>query len=276
MLIFEPEKYIKELTKQGINAADPYAIQKIKMYVNYLITNTKYRKNQIIKKVKNLGKDYFNGLSEEIVDNELNKIFNALKSKSENKFIPQSIKLYHSEMKLISELKEDKLMRLAFASLVIHKFLSSYLDGDEVKHHNSINVNKADIFRVAKLNNVSGTTKNKLLKKLCDKNFINFKVKTNNAFKFHSNWLAITLMTVPFNVDISETKDEIYEIVSNFDDVMLYLDLFLGKADIIRCIDCQTPIEKTSNAKQLCVSCAEKRKQISDKNRYRKNSENCN
>jgi len=114
--------------------------------------------------------------------------------------------LYVSEMETIAKIKDEKLMRLAFATLILHKHCGQFSVNGVEKYHPSVRNCDADIYRVAELNDVSGTKKNKMWKQLADMGLVKFYVKTNTAFKFNPEWIAMTLFTVPFNVDLKEDK----------------------------------------------------------------------
>ena len=175
-------------------------------------------------------------------------------------------------METIENLQDDRLMKLAFAALLLHKFCAQYIINGKERYYTSVNACEADIYRLADFSNVSGTKRKQLWKELSDHNLIHYFVKTNTAWRFHPNWTAMTLFTVPFNVDLKEDKsdEEIYKKITNYDDVLLYLRFWLKDENVIECADCGCPIIKTGNAKCVCSNCADNRKKSSDKARYQR------
>lgn len=277
MIIFENEKYLQEIKKNGIGATDLYAKFKINYLIEDLVFNSTYRKNKIIEIVKNLAQAYFNGLPDELVEKELEEFYENAKSKMEtlgveNEHKNKVITLYNSEMETIANLKDDKLMRLAFATLVLHKFCGQYIINGKERYYTSVNSCEADIYRIAQLNNVSGTKKRQLWNDLTKRGLVKYFVKTNSAWRFHPNWIAMTLFTVPFNVDLKEDRsnEEVYKSITNYDEVLLYLKFWLNDDNVIECADCGCPILRTGTAKCVCSNCADIRKKASDKARYQR------
>lgn len=272
MIIFNREKYLENIRKNGIGATDKNAKFKINYLISDLVRNTSYRKNKIISIVKDLASEYFYGLPDYLVEQELGDFYDAAKNnEQEYNHEDRTITLYESEMKTIEGLKDDKLMRLAFAALVCHKYLIS---GKE-RYYSTVQECEADIYRFAQLGNVSGTIKDKLWKQLSDLGLVKYSAKTNPAWRFHPDWLAMVVFTVPFNVDLKEDKtdEKIYKQITNYDDILLYLRYWLNDTDLIECTDCSAPILKTGNAKCLCSNCAASRKKSSDKALYKRKSE---
>lgn len=275
MIIFEREKYLDDIRKNGIRANDQNAKFKINYLISDLVLNSSYRKNKIISIVKSLASDYFQNLPDRLVDKELEEFYeNARERILEQDFAENHknkiITLYESEMETIAGLKDDKLMRLAFAALILHKFTGQFIIKGNEKYCTSVKACEADIYRIAQLN-VSGTTKKKLWKRLSDLGLVRYYVKTNSAWRFQPNWMAMTLFVVPFNVDLREdkTNENVYKKITNYDDVLLYLRYWLGDENIIECADCGCPIVRNANAKRLCSNCAKKRKKVNDNGRYR-------
>lgn len=278
MIIFENEKYLQEIKKNGIGATDQNAKFKITYLISDLVANSSYRKNKIISIARDLAKDYFVGLPENIVKKQLEECYENVREKiAEQDYIENHtdkvITLYESEMKTIAELKDDKLMRLAFATLILHKFTGQFFVDGQEKYYISVKSCEADIYRIAKLNDVSGTTKKKLWKELSDLGLVRYSVRTNPAWRYHPDWTAMTVFTVPFNVDLHKdcTGEKVYKRITNYDDVILYLRYWLKDENVIECIDCGCPIVKTANSKLLCSNCAAVRKKSSDNARYRRN-----
>ena len=278
MIIFEHEKYLQNMRKNGIGATDKNAEFKIRYVMENLIHTSTYRKNKIMLIIKNLASDYFHGLPEDLIETQLEQVYDSVQTEMseqeyEEKHKDKTITLYESEMKVIANLQDDKLMRLAFSALVVHKWCGQFFVNGKEQCYKNIKLSEADIYRVAQFDNVSGTKKDKLMKELFDKGLIEFSVKTNPAWRFHPDWIAMTMFCVPFNIDLKEdkTNEKIYKKITNYDDVLLYLDYYLGDKNIIECSDCGCPIIKKSNAKCICANCAAARKKASDKARYQVN-----
>ena len=277
MIIFENEKYLQDIKKNGIKATEQNAKFKINYLMADLTVNTSYRKNKIISIVRNLAKEYFAGLPDNLIEKELSDCYESVRSSiSEQDFADghtdKVIRLYESEMETIAGLKDDKLMRLAFATLILHKFTGQFLVNGNEKYYISVKACEADIYRIADFNGVSGTTKKRLWKELSDLGLVHYSVKTNSAWRFHPDWMAMTVFTVPFNVDLKEDKtgEKVYKQISNYDDVLLYLRYWFGDENIVECADCGCPIIKTANAKCVCSNCAATRKRVSDNARYQR------
>lgn len=275
MIIFDKDKYITQIKENGIGATDPYAKQKIQAVIQDFIANTTYKRNVILKKVKSIAKDYFNGLPDSIVAEELKEIFDTTKEKISDGIYENEKKivtLYESEMRIIKDIQDDKLQRLAFSALVLHKYTGQYMEDGEIRYHGAVKVCDSDIFRIAHLDNVSGTTRNKLWMQLADKGLAKYYVKTNSAFRFNPSWIAIPLYTMPFNVDIARDEVDRTEFmkITNYDDIILYLRYYLGDSDVVLCSDCGCPVER-ERGKRFCGDCAAIRKKDSDKKRYKRN-----
>lgn len=272
MIIFENEKYLQNIKKNGIGATDPNA----KFKINYLMTdyvlNSSYRKNKIIEMIKDTAREYFYGLPDNLVQKELEEYYETARAKIDDEGFAYEhqnkvITLFESEMKKIADLKDDKLMRLAFATLILHKFTGQFLIDGTPKYYMSVKACEADIYRIAQFDNVSGTTKKKLWKELSDRRLVHYYMKTNSAWNFHPNWKSMLLFTVPFNVDLMDdkTNEKVYKVITNYDDVLSYLQYWLGNKNLTVCEDCGCPIIKS---KCLCSNCASARKKASDKARY--------
>ncbi len=274
MIIFDNDKFLADIKKNGIGETDPDAKFKINYLMEDMVFNSSYRKNKIIEKIKAIARPYFYGLPDSLVEQELEVLYNAAKEKisdadSRRKHENKIITLYCSEMQTIEELRDDKLMRLAFAALVVHKFRGQTTDG----YYKFIDACEADIYRIAGFSKVSGTKKQQLWKELSDRGIVSYHFKTNRAWRYKPEWIAKRTFTVPLNVDLKADKrgEEVFMQITNYDDILLYLRYWLKDAVVDLCADCGCPIEKTANAKCLCSKCATLRKKASDKSRYQRN-----
>ena len=262
-MIQNKDSYIKEIESCGILANDRYAQSKIANYMNHLIHDTTYRRNTIIHRVSEVAADYYRYMPVDIVSNELLSCYNRLsrlpqkKTKAEKPKPP--IILYNSEMEVISAIDGEKAQRLALAMLILHKHLGLYKVGDSIRCHQYKAMAKSDIFRLAGLGNISGTNKLSLIQELSDAGFISLTVRTNNSWKHHPDWLSFTGYKINFNANLkADLSDETPFIeVKSLDDINLYLRLWKNDKSIILCSDCGTPIERTSNSRKRCKTCAE-------------------
>lgn len=174
-------------------------------------------------------------------------------------------------MRTIEALEDDELMRLAFATLILHKFCGQYLDAGEERYYKYANTCEADAYRIAGLDNISGAKKDKLWKALYDKKMIDYRIKNNFGWQYDPSWIAQLLYTIPYSVDrkADKTNERVFTKITNYDNLLLYLRYWLKDGDVTICKDCGCPIVK-SKAK-LCPDCASLRKKNSDKARYSKN-----
>ena len=273
MILLNKKSVLKEIKTNGISAKEKNAKMKINLLMEDYVSNSSYRKRKIIELVKSCAEDYFKNLPDELVENELAEFYwQAKKKKDEGKIEAdknKTIILYVSEMKMIEKLQNEKLMRLAFAALILNKWLGQYEVGDGVAYYKFVRSCEADVYRLSGLDNQSGTTKKKLWQSLTQSGYVQFSAKTNKTWKFRPDWTAMTLMNVCFNVDgmdeETKSKEEIFRKIENYSDVMLYLSLWLNDPEITECADCGIPIKKSSNAKRLCADCAEKHKKSNKK-----------
>lgn len=234
MIIFENDKFLAGIKKNGIGETDPDAKFKINYLMEDMVFNSSYRKNKIIEKIKAIARPYFYGLPDSLVEQELSTLYDTAKEKyndaeSRRKHENKIITLYESEMKTIAGLRDDKLMRLAFAALVVHKFRGQSTDGQ----YKFIDACESDIYRIAGFSKVSGTKKQQLWKELSDKGIVNYHFKTNRAWQFKPEWIAKRTFTVSCNVDLKTDKsgEAVFMQITNYDDVLLYLRYWLKDAD---------------------------------------------
>jgi len=274
MIVYENEKIIKNIKKNGIGQNDKYSDFKIRYLMYDLCTNTSYRKGKIINIVKDIAEDYFQGLPDDLITQELESRYETAKDENNQakwyeKYQDKTITLYNSEMETIASLQDDKLMRLAFASLVVFKYKSQFNVNGE-KYKDFITACDADIYRLADFDKVSYQKRRELWKQLHDKGLVEHKNVTNRMWKYKPDWKVIKLFSVTFNVDLKEDKtaESVYKTITNYDDTLLYLDYYLGKEDIVECIECGCPILNNENRKKLCSNCAENRKKSSKKAYY--------
>lgn len=279
MIIFDYKKYLKDVKRDGISATDPYANSKIDMLLTDLVFNSTYSKNSIIKKVRKVATDYYNGLPDDLVIQELTDSYKRIKDKGaatqEQKKV---LTLYKSEMETIAHLPDEKLQRLAFASLVAFKYHSHHLIYGEVAYYKMIAECMPDIYQLAHFENVSGSTRMKLQHKLSELGLVLYRMKTNTAYRYQpiedvnrKRWIAFTQFSVPFCVEVKGTQEneEVFMEMRNYDDVLLYWRLFCNDPKVTTCAICGSPIEITTNSKLYCSTCAESMKKQQDSERYK-------
>ena len=279
MIIFDYQKYLKDVKKNGITATDPFANSKIDMLLTDLVFNSTYSKNSIIKKVRKVATDYYNGLPDDLVVQELTESYKRIKDKGaatqEEKKV---LTLYKSEMETIAQLKDEKLQRLAFASLVAFKYHSYHYIYDEVAYYKMVAECMSDIYQLAHFESVSGSVRMKLQHKLSELGLVQYRMKTNTAYRYQpiedgnrKRWIAFTQFSVPFCVEVKGTQEdeEVFMEMRNYDDVLLYWRLFCNDPKVTKCTCCGSPIEITTNSKLYCSTCAEEMKKQQDNQRYK-------
>lgn len=279
MIIFDYKKYLKDVKKDGIKATDPYANSKIDMLLTDLVFNSTYSKTSIIKKVRKVADDYYNGLPDDLVIQELTDSYKRIKDKGETAQEEKKVlTLYKSEMETIAQLQDEKLQRLAFASLVAFKYHSHHLIYGEVAYYKMIAECMPDIYQLAHFENVSGSTRMKLQHKLSELGLVQYRMKTNTAYRYQpiedgnrKRWIAFTQFSVPFCVEVKGTQEneEVFMEMRNYDDVLLYWRLYNHDAKVTTCAICGSPIEITTNSKLYCSTCAEEIKKQQDNARYK-------
>lgn len=274
MIVFEKEKFLQNIRKNGIGA-ERDAEHKIKYLIAELVQNSTYSRGRIIGIVKNTAKEYYDRFPKELGETQIEKYYDdakmaVAKHGTVDNHRDKIITIYESEMKAIASLEKDKLMRLAFASLVLHKFMGQHFENGNEKYHKEVEECKADIYRVAEVTNTSGTTRDRMWKKLNDAGIVLYSVKCNSAYDFNHDWICFTTFTVPINVDLKEDKtgEKVYKQISNYDDILQYLQYWLGDESLMECADCGRPIKKNGSAKRYCSNCAASRKKASMKTHY--------
>ena len=283
MIIFDYENYLKNVKKNGISATDIHATTKINDLLTDMIFNSTYKKGAIFNKVKDVAKDYYSGLPNDIIISKLSEMYEDIKDngKSQKTGEKKILTLYKSEMEIIDSLPDEKLQRLAFALLVVFKHRSYHYVFEKVEYYKMIDDCLSDAFALADFEKVSGATRNRLTRELVQRGLLYYYPKINDAYKYqsfdnvdHKRWIAFNRISIPFCVEVKGTqKDEkIYMKMTNYDDVMLYLRYYQGDANVVSCECCGTPILKSGNAKRYCSDCADSSKKASDKARYRKNA----
>lgn len=262
--------------KNGLKENERNANRKLFLVARYLIENTKYKPSVIKKNLKRYAKKYFEGLSDDIINNEIEWIFNGANNaknlieesggtddpengageskidyaEARNYFDLKELTLYESEMKHISKLDEE-LQELAFAFLVLNKY----------QGYKWIYECNADAYSIChwneKGNGKSQTTKNRLIHRLVEEKIISFYCSTNKAYTYNKAWIAKTYFTVLINEDNLEGEHSpIWKKITNYDDVMLYWRLYKGDPEVKLCEKCNVPIEDTGNSKRFCSDCA--------------------
>lgn len=283
MIIFNRYRYVTDVMKNGLKENERNANRKLFLVARYLIENTTYKQSVIKKNLKRYAEKYFEGLSDDIIGNEIERIFNAANdtknlieesggtddpeneydeidyTETKNYFDLKELTLYEAEMNRINELDEE-LQELAFAFLVVNKY----------QGYKWIYECNADIYKIChwneKGNGKNQTTKNRLIHSLVEKKIISFYCKTNKAYTYNKAWIAKTYFTVLINEDNLEGEhSRVWKKITNYDDVMLYWRLYKGDPKVRLCEKCNAPIEDTGNSKKFCSDCALERTRQSKK-----------
>lgn len=82
MIVFDNDKFLMEIKNKGIGSTDLYAMFKLNFLMEDLVFNSTYRKNKIIEKVKSIAQEYFYGLPDNIVNQELGVLYESAKAKA--------------------------------------------------------------------------------------------------------------------------------------------------------------------------------------------------
>lgn len=277
--------------RNGLKENESNANKKLFLVARYLIENTTYKPSVIKKNLKKYAAKYFEGLSDDIINNEIEWIFNGANNmknlieepggtddpenvleeteidyvEARDYFNLKELTLYKSEMKRISELDED-LQELAFAFLIVNKY----------QGYKWIYECNSDVYDICHWNEKgkgkSQTTKNRLIHRLVEEKIISFYCSTNKAYSYNKSWIAKTYFTVLINEDNLEGKhSSVWKTVTNYDDVMLYWRLYKGDPKVKLCEKCNAPIEDTGNSKKFCSDCGLERIRQSKK-RSKKNA----
>lgn|GEM_PF-6406318 len=286
MIIFDKEKYVKKIVKEHITPDAIGVRSTLRLISNYYLTNSKYKPYQIKDILKKVSKEYFRGMPDKVVNDEIEEVFTlakksldsnheniksittenefdndegAIKSDktSEDDFSSKTVTIYKEELDCIMKLKNKNAENLAFIFLVVYKFLG----------YDWMYENNSDIYRLAELH-ASGNTKNELLYLLSKNKLIRYNVFVNKDHKNNrQNRIAETKCKVLFCLDYS---DDIAFSISDYDDLILYYRKYVGDANIIQCSECGRPIKQTGNSKKYCNNCASLLKQESNKrSRYK-------
>lgn len=277
MIIFDKCKYVTDIMRYGIGQNDSNANGKLFLVAKYLIEKTTYKPSVIKRNLKKYSSQYFRGLSDDIVNREIEIIFNRastskviVKEKQgtntpddevEEKeidfveavdyFKPKEVILYENEMKRISELDKN-IQELAFAFLVVNKFL-----GYEWTYECN-----SDIYRIChwdeKGRGKNQNTKDSLIHKLVENDIILFCCSTNKRYNYDKSWIAKTSFTVLINEDNveEEKRSPVWNKITNYDDVLLYWKLYQNAEGVKLCEKCCAPIADTGNSKKYCSNCA--------------------
>lgn len=283
MIIFDKEKYVKRIVKEGLQANTTKMRFKLSLVAIYYLQNTQYKPFQIKTILRNISMRYFMGLPEKIISDEIEDIFNFAKVKankvesadteeetdicenddeasdcnimnSDLVFERKKVIIYNEELERIKTLNNNNAENLSFIMLVIYKFF----DYEWVYECNS------DLYKLAELK-VSGKSRNELLYLLSQNKMIRFNAFVNKDYKHNRHKkIAETKFKVLFCLDESCNIKTVAFTISDFDDLLLYYRYYIGDTDIIKCAGCDRPIRITGNAKKYCYECAIKSKQESN------------
>lgn len=272
MIIFDKEKYVKQIVKDHIAANAIGVRSKLTMVAKYYLTKT-YKPFKIKAMLRKIGSEWFKGLPEQIINDEIEEIFNSARKSTEAKEADDiddndsdcelideeditthenetednsknTVTIYEEELKKIRSLSNKNAENLAFIFLVVYKFFGY----EWVYECNS------DIYRLAELR-ASGNTKIELHYLLTKNKLVRFNsfVKTK---KSKQKEIAETKFKVLFCLDNSDVKKTVAFSISDYDDLILYYRHYVGDENIIECAECGRPIKITGNSKKYCNDCA--------------------
>lgn len=274
MIVFDDYKLIENMKKNGIAANDKTGNFKLKLIMQYFMTETKYSPRGIMNQIKRIAQDYYRGIPDAVTEKNLEEIRQNVLAKELVISDKKTITLYESEMKVIAGIEDENMQRMLFSALICFKHKSQHEQDGETKYFYSVQEDfKADIFRYADIPNVSGVNRNAMLNKLSEMGLLKVFMQTNKNYKWNQTaWISMVRITVPFCVDIlpDKTKEKKWMDITNYEDIQLYLRLYKNDPQVTTCKNCGCPIIR-ERAKQFCGDCATLLKRENDRQRYQKN-----
>lgn len=283
MILFDKEKYVKQIVKDKI-AANAIGVRfKLTMVAKYYLTKT-YKPFKIKAMLRDIGYEWFNGLPEQIINDEIEDIFNCAKISTEtdeskdveededndlntemcdeeditaheietNDDSKKIVFIYEEELEQIRNLNNKNAENLAFIFLVVYKFYGFAW----------VNECNSDIYKLAELR-ASGNTKIELHYLLTKNKLVRFNsfVRTKRS---KQKEIAETKFKVLFCLDESDRNKTVAFSISDYDDLILYYRYYVGDENVIECAGCKRPIKITGNSKKYCNECAHMSKQESN------------
>ncbi len=257
MIIFNEEEYSKKILyskKYNTKKNQGRERSALVRYLSSLDYTTEEIKKELYK-IPIFGGDYLS-------TSDIDKIYDKIIAKANDfMFIKDiEVKITQKEMEIILEQEEENDRNLLFVYLVYYKWASKVSHLRFYSKKNDVIMvieNDNDLWKIANLYKLR--IKDRF--KICSKFISNGLYKQDNFKKYNYFYL-------PF----IDNDSEVVLTISNFDNIVGELYMYLFPSDYIRCKECDVVIKKTTNNKKYCSDCA---KEVSNKqkNIYRKNKD---
>jgi hypothetical protein len=281
MIFTQSEKIIKRIRRDTIQPNDKKGLYKLWLVANYLVNESSYRPCRIKKELRRISLDYFSDTPDSNIESIIEDIFQECNTKKErkseivdcnddeadednksqeNKHKP--LIFYTTELDTLRKLDSPKAQYLGFVFLAYYKLI----DGCTLKKEKITcewrKEKLSDLMRIAQIS-VSGTTKAKLLRLLCDNGIIEFRAIIDHKYMMgchHEDEYGRErkIASVKFRMPIAQIDGEVAFTVAEPDDDTLinYYLRYYGDDSIIDCSICHCPIVKTNNRIKYCKDCA--------------------
>lgn len=242
MIIFDEGKYAQKVLRSKEYHTNKNQGRERSAIVRYL-SSLGYDRDNIKKelhRIPMLGDDYLSF-------NNKDMIYDKIINKANNFTFVNNVEINISqkELDIILNQKNDKERDLLFVYLVYYKWASKithlnfYSKKDEVI---MVVENDKDLWKISGLNNLRVKDRYKI----CS-NIVNSGLYKQHNFKKH-NYFYLSFL----DNDLNDTVLSI----SNFDNILGELYMYINPNDYMRCMECGTVIKKTSNNRKYCTECA--------------------
>lgn len=243
MLVFDEKKYAEDIiTNNKYNTIKTQGKERC-ILVRYL-TNLNYPISDIkdvLRKIPMSGGEFLS-------DKEKDIIFDKIISKAnEFEFITGVVvNIYKKEMDIITSLDDEYARNLLFVYLVYYKWA---VQVSHLNFYSKVNdakmalENNNDIWKLASLSKLRVADRYRL----CNLLFVQGLYKVDN-FKSH-NYIYLPFV---------ENSGDIVITISNYENILGELSMYLKPNEFKRCCVCGTVIKKTRSPKKYCTSCAYK------------------
>ncbi len=245
----------KALMKDVLSPDDSEGMRKLKAVVAYLV-KTQYSHKKLLEKLKRFGAAFFEGIPAKDVDEMLDGILESATPREQPRDLEgKQVVVFEEEIKKIRALNHAKAERLAFTFLAWFKLRRFY---NPEKPNTYIPENNDELFSLAGLKTVNGIQRIKLLNRLYEAGFVEFKARTDLAKK-----KTDLRFTVPILVENGTVALEFA--FAEKGDIALHYLRYVGDKMVGSCKVCNVPISVTNNKKKYCAACASARKRESNK-----------
>lgn len=243
MLVFDEKKYAEDIISNNkYNTIKTQGKERC-ILVRYL-TNLNYPISDIkdvLKRIPMSGGEFLSDKEKDII---FNKIINKA---NEFEFITGVVvNIYKKEMDIISNLDDEYARNLLFVYLVYYKWA---IQVSHLNFYSKINdakmalENNNDIWKLANLSKLRVADRYRL----CNLLFVKGLYKVDN-FKSH-NYIYLPFV---------ENSGDVVITISNYENILGELFMYLNPNEFKRCCVCGTVIKKTRSPKKYCTSCAYK------------------